>query len=531
MNEALRARADEVERVTRAKSEFLATMSHEIRTPLNAMLGMLELLSLNTLSAQQQRTLVVVAEAGQSLLRIIDDVLDFSKIEADRLELRREAASVARIVREICSVHEGVASAKGLVLAAAVDPALAPALYLDPVRLRQILNNFVGNAVKFTRQGKVDVRIDVLATGDRTQELRFAVEDTGPGITAAEQERLFQPFVQVGPVGSRTEGGTGLGLVIARRLAQLMGGSVAMTSTPGQGTTMELRLALEIAPAELLPPDLEQQIDHWRRTLSTLRPAPTVAEAAAEGTLVLVVDDHPSNRMLLQQQLATLGYAAECAEDGAQALRHWQTGRFDLVLTDCQMAGMDGYELAARIRREEAERKLPRTPVLACTAMAVDGEAQRCAAAGMDGVLVKPLRLQEVFDAVRRWLPVAPGVPARSRPERGSGPAAPVIDTAVIQSMWGVDAARVGPIIAAYRHSAADDRAALHAAVDRRDGEGVAHSAHRMLGASKMVGAHAMAEACQILLTEARGDKWDAVAKALEAFEAEYARVTGEGAS
>ncbi|MDB5946135.1 MAG: domain S-box protein, partial [Ramlibacter sp.] len=378
LNEAMSARAAEVERVNSARSVFLATMSHEIRTPMNGMLGMLELLSLSGLDDKQRQTLSVVSESGHSLLRIIDDILDFSKIEADKLELRAEVASIAAIVRDVWNIHSTVASSKGLVITTTVDPALSPAVWVDPVRLRQVLNNLVSNAVKFTSSGGVEIRVEVLTSHEEVQSIRLSVTDTGTGISPDEQVHLFQPFVQVGASGSRAPGGTGLGLVISRRLAELMGGSLAMSSTLGSGTTMSLVMDIRTAPAELLPLAEARKIEDLRAATALIRHAPGVAQAEAEGTLVLLADDHPVNRALLEQQLETLGYASETAPDGNEALRRWQSGRFGLVLTDCQMPGMDGYELARQIRKREAAAGARPTPIIACTAMALEGEAQKC---------------------------------------------------------------------------------------------------------------------------------------------------------
>ncbi len=513
LNEALLLHAQEVERVNGAKSVFLATMSHEIRTPMNGMLGMLELLSLGPLDQKQRQALDVVSESGASLLRIIDDILDFSKIEAGRMELREEVAAVATILQDIRHIHSAAASSKGLVIAATLDPALSAAAWVDPVRLRQVVNNFVSNAVKFTARGRVEIRADVIANGETSQSVRFSVADSGIGIAPEDQQRLFEPFVQVGRGSSRVPGGTGLGLVISRRLVELMGGSVDVASALGSGTTVSFVIAMRTAPADLLPRPRADMTARLRASTARTRPAPGVAQAAAEGTLVLLVDDHPVNRMLLERQLETLGYATESTHDGGQALRQWESGRFGLVFTDCEMPGMDGYELARQIRRREAAGGLRRTPIIACTAMALAGEIEKCREAGMDDCVFKPVELQLLRKTLQQWLPI----PDDSAVDRNS-----------LEAAWGSDPARIEAILDAYQRSVHEDRAALVAAVAGRDLAGVVRVAHRMLGASRMVGARGLAASCELLTAASREGDWRHLAGAMEAFEEEFARIQSE---
>lgn len=530
LNEALNERAEALERVSRARAVFLATMSHEIRTPMNGMLGTLELLGLSPLDDTQRDMLNVVTESGQALLRIIDDILDFSKIEAGKLELREEVGSVAGIVHDVQNIYASLASSKGLLIEVALDPRLAPAARIDALRLRQILNNFVSNAVKFTHEGRIEMRVDVLADGEDAQRVRLSVSDTGVGIPAEEQARLFEPFVQ-GGAGTATAGGTGLGLVISRRLAQLMGGTVHMASEPGAGTTLSLELEVRKASPELLPPPMARRMEDLRRKTAHVRMAPAVAEAEAEGSLVLVVDDHPVNRLLLQQQLQSLGYAAETAVDGQDALAQWSSGRFGLVLTDCQMPRMDGYELTRRIREREAATGAPRTPVIACTAMALEDEREKCLAAGMDDVVFKPVDLPQLLDVLDRWKHVPPR-PGTGAPQPATEPAMPgsrsAVDTNLLKATWGSDAKTIQSIVDAYLNSVREDYAGLYEAVGRRDLEAVRELAHRMLGASGMVGARGIAESVMLVTAASREASWDELQSAVQALEAEYARLDAE---
>ena len=324
-----------------------------------------------------------------------------------------------------------------------------------------------------------------------------------------------------------TGGGTGLGLVISRRLAELMGATVTLASEPGAGTTLGLELELRTAPAALLPPSTARKVEALRHITGQLRPAPTVAEAQAEGSLVLVVDDHPVNRMLLQQQLRSIGYAAETAVDGNDALAQWGSGRFGLVLTDCQMPRMNGYELARRIRERESAGGTRRTPVIGCTAMALEGERAQCLAAGMDDVVFKPLDLPQLLDTLQRWKPIAAS-PATGPAPADTGGAGSAVDLRLLRATWGPDARTIRSIVDAYLQSVREDYTGLHAAAGRGDLAAVRALAHRMLGASGMVGARGIADSCMLVAAASRAERWDELESAVQALEAEYARLHAE---
>ena len=508
----------------RAKTSFLATMSHEIRTPMNGVLGMLELLSLTRLEAEQRATLNTARESARSLLGIIDDILDVSKIEAGRLELRPEPSSVADAVESVYLVYSVAASAKSLLLMRTVDPRLSPALVVDPLRLRQILNNFTSNALKFTVEGHVEIRAELVARQGDRETVRFSVSDTGIGVSPENQRKLFQPFVQAEADTTRRFGGTGLGLAICRRLAEMMDGTIEMQSEVGKGTTMTFTVSLPIGdPALVRRSGPGSGQSSTVAMLRTRRASPPVAQAEAEGTLVLVVDDHPTNRSLLERQLRALGYAVESAENGVQALEAWRTGRFGIVVTDCHMPEMDGYDLTRAIRADESARPAPgrRTPVIACTANALAGEAEVCFAAGMDDYLAKPVEMLALAQALDRWLPL-PGVPE-------TAPAAPAVaspvDAAALAELSGGDRSVERDILREFRAANDSDALALEEALGRRHLADVVRAAHRIKGASRMVGARDLAAVCAAIEQSGRAEDLSAVLAQEDAFRAELTRL------
>jgi two-component system sensor histidine kinase EvgS len=493
IEQALVAAKEKAEFASRAKDSFLATMSHEIRTPLTGMLGMLELLSLTPLDAEQRSTLDAAWDSGRGLLRIVSDILDWSRIEEGKLELSLRATSVPQLLQEVVNTYSRVASAKNLVLWQHADARLAAAHIVDPLRLSQVLNNFVSNALKFTHQGEVELRAELEGSHESGETIRFSVRDTGAGISREVQERLFQRFRQESPDTARLYGGTGLGLAICRRLAEMMDGQVDLASEPGRGSTFSITLTLPVSggPGEALAQELHPEVEQ--------RSVKPLVAPGAQAPLVLAVDDNPVNRNLLSRQLRYLGLQVETAENGVQALALWKSGRFAAVITDCHMPEMDGYQFARGIRQSEGEKPARRTPVIAWTANALAEEAERCREAGMDELLVKPTSLPQLKSVLAKSLAIAEeediapggGADAGATGTGGTGP----VDFAVL-GMSVPDASEHPGVLEAFRASARQDHARLLDMLEQGDLEEVQRTAHRLKGSSRMVGAKALGDAC-----------------------------------
>jgi len=364
----------------RAKSEFLANISHEIRTPMNGVIGMAELLALSPLTPDQQARVKAIETSGRSLLTLLNDVLDFSRLESKKLDVERRPFRVRSVLDECLEIMAPLAEAKGITLSSWIADDTVPAVYGDQHRTRQVLLNLLSNGIKFTSQGGVDVAVQSRALNDGRIEVRFSVTDTGSGIDAEDLGRLFVAFQQLDGSSSRQHGGAGLGLAISKRLAELMGGSITVDTTPGKGSTFDFTIAGERADVAVLhASELARQPDAPRGPLR-----------------ILLAEDEAINRLVIVDMLERLGHKTDCVDNGVEALQAVERETYDVILMDIQMPGVDGIEATRRIR----DMKGDRLPIIALTAHALSGDRERCLAAGMNDYLSKPVRMSALQDVL-----------------------------------------------------------------------------------------------------------------------------------
>jgi signal transduction histidine kinase/ActR/RegA family two-component response regulator len=371
-----------------AKGDFLATMSHEIRTPMNGIMGMLQVLELSPLNAAQRSQVEIATGSADTLLRLLNDILDFSKIESGKLDFEHVPFALAPTISEVGALLRTRATEKKLELIVRLAPDLPTHVEGDAVRLKQVLLNLTGNAIKFTERGRIEISVAVVRQDDQRVTLRFTVSDTGIGIDDATQKRLFQVFSQGDSSMTRRFGGTGLGLAISQRLIHHMGGNIVVRSVVGQGS--EFSFEIPLVPCSIARP-------------------PRITEVAVSAPLssrILVVEDDRINQRVIELLLEKLGCTCHIVDDGAAAVAATRTEKWDAILMDCQMPGMDGLEATRRIRRHLSGQSLP---IIALTANAMVGDREACVAAGMDDFIAKPVRQEELRSCLEKWLPGRPG--------------------------------------------------------------------------------------------------------------------------
>ena len=376
------------EEASRVKNDFLAMISHELRTPMNGVLGMLEILSSTALSAEQSHYAGLASDSARHLLGLLNDLLDLSKIEAGKLDIRDEPFDLSRQIARASDLLAAKAAAANLDFSVSIGEGLPAIVSGDDDRLRQILVNLLGNAIKFTRQGSVSLSVTEVSRTPFAITLRFSIHDTGPGIAPEILPKLFQPFTQGSTSLSRRYGGTGLGLSICRELTQRMGGHISAESKLGHGSTFTFSLPFRL-PADADPSRLRER-------------GPSVSYSFP-GVRVLLAEDNPINQIVAVRFLQRLGCQVDIAADGRQVMERWDSGHYDLILMDCQMPLMDGLEATRAIR--SGESTAARTPIIALTANAMPEDQRRCLDAGMDDYLAKPISLLDLHDALLRAIP------------------------------------------------------------------------------------------------------------------------------
>ena len=524
---------------SRAKSEFVAQVSHEIRNPMNSLLGMAELLADTPLTAEQRRYVETFRASGLTLFKLINDLLDLSKIEAGRLELNPSVFSLTELLAEVQALMQPQVEKKGLAWSVRADPGLSPGVWCDRQRLQQVLMNLAGNALKFTMQG--GITITARRDARQPEMLQLTVADTGIGIAASKHHTIFQPYVQADGGVTLNYGGTGLGLSITKRLIEMMGGSIRVESAPGLGATFLFAVQ---AP---------------QRALEQAAGAPAAASGGHAGAKlnILLAEDNAANVFLIESLLKPSGHVLHTAANGLLALERFRSGRYDIVLTDVQMPGMDGLTLIREIRQLEAREGRPRAAVIALTAFAFEADVERSREAGCDDHLAKPISRARLLEAIERHRPAATAVAARPAAAEPAtltprGPnllaqlsASTVIDAAAAFERLGHDLSLYRRVLAHAQVFFGDWLSGFRAARQLGQPDQAARMAHDLKGIAATIGAQALSDAARDLEQAMRASASDGDVDALidpvvqclravvlalsQAFEAEGGAPNGSG--